>query len=216
MKILLITKNRALQELLTAKGFHTEHFLPKDITFDFYQNGVYDLLILDSPLKDAQATLERIRSCRSTLPIILLTSKADSTTRTAALNAGADYCLPTASDCSELIACINAILRRTGAKADTLHFGNTTLDAGTGLLSCGEKSVRLSSREFDVMRALFQSGETISSKESLLARVWGYNSGAVDNHVEVYIAFLRRRLEAIDSDITIVTQRRMGYYLKNL
>ena len=63
------------------------------------------------------------------------------------------------------------------------------------------------------MRALLQAGERITSKETLLARVWGYDSNAVDNHVEVYIAFLRRKLAAIGSGVTIETQRRMGYYL---
>ena len=64
------------------------------------------------------------------------------------------------------------------------------------------------------MRALLQGGERITSKETLLARVWGYESNAVDNHVEVYIAFLRRKLSSIGSDIRIETQRRMGYYLE--
>ena len=64
------------------------------------------------------------------------------------------------------------------------------------------------------MRALMQAGNRITSKESLLARVWGYDSNAVDNHVEVYIAFLRRKLASLGSDISIETQRRMGYYLE--
>ena len=95
-----------------------------------------------------------------------------------------------------------------------MRFGNTELDLSTCLLCCGDRSVRLSAREFDVMRALLQGGQRITSKESLLARVWGYESDAVDNHVEVYIAFLRRKLSSIGSDIRIETQRRMGYYLE--
>ena len=97
---------------------------------------------------------------------------------------------------------------------DALRFGNTELDLGTSILHCGENSVRLSAREFDLMRALLQAGDRITSKEMLLARVWGYDSNAVDNHVEVYIAFLRRKLISIGSDVTIETQRRMGYYLE--
>jgi DNA-binding response OmpR family regulator len=119
-------------------------------------------------------------------------------------------------DSRVLLACINALLRRQGGQVDVLRCGNTELDLGTSLLRCGERSVRLSAREFDVMRALLQAGGKIVSKETLLARVWGYDSNAVDNHVEVYIAFLRRKLVSIGSDITIETQRRMGYYIEQV
>ncbi len=82
------------------------------------------------------------------------------------------------------------------------------------MLVCGDKSVRLSAREFDVMRFLLQSKEQIIPKEVILARVWGYDSNAVENHVEVYVAFLRKKLQSIDSNIRICAIRRMGYHLE--
>ena len=97
---------------------------------------------------------------------------------------------------------------------DELTFGNTALDLGSGQLVCGEKAVRLSAREFDVMRLLMQSGSRILSKEQLLARVWGYESNAVENHVEVYVGFLRKKLRAIGSDVRISAIRRLGYHLE--
>ena len=112
------------------------------------------------------------------------------------------------------LACIHALLRRQGNQVDELKFGDTSLDLGSGLLVCGEKSVRLSAREFDVMRLLLQSGERILSKETILARVWGYDSNAVENHVEVYVGFLRKKLRVIGSNVRIEAIRRLGYHLE--
>ena len=82
------------------------------------------------------------------------------------------------------------------------------------MLVCGDNRVRLSAKEFDVMRFLLQSREQILSKEVILARVWGYDSNAVENHVEVYIGFLRKKLRGIGSNVTIVVARRLGYHLE--
>ena len=113
-----------------------------------------------------------------------------------------------------LLACINALLRRQGNQVDELAFGNTTLDLSATMLVCGQNSVRLSAREFDVMRFLLQSKERNLSKEVILARVWGFDSNAVENHVEVYVGFLRKKLAAIGSNVRIVAVRRLGYHLE--
>ena len=97
---------------------------------------------------------------------------------------------------------------------DQLVFGNTELDLATGILHCGGKSIRLSAKEFDIMRFLLQSGSRNLSKEVLLSRVWGFESNAVDNHVEVYVGFLRKKLRSIGSNIRIEAVRRLGYHLE--
>ena len=81
-------------------------------------------------------------------------------------------------------------------------------------LICGENSIRLSAREFEVMRLLMTGGEKHISKESLLTKVWGYDSNAVENHVEVYVGFLRKKLKSIGSNIHIESVRRLGYHLE--
>ena len=96
---------------------------------------------------------------------------------------------------------------------DLLRCGNTELDLSTGILRA-ETEVRLSAREFDVMRFLMQSGARNISKETLLQKVWGYDSNAVENHVEVYVGFLRKKLTAIGSDVKIEAVRRLGYHLE--
>lgn len=220
MKILLIEDEKMLSDslttLLTGKGFQVEAVYDGESGAEYAELGIYDLLILDvmMPGLNGYEVARRVRSKRCAVPILMLTAKSDILDRIEGLNAGADYYLTKPFDSRELLACINALLRRQGNQVDALRMGNTELDLGTGILHCGENSVRLSAREFDVMRALMQAGNRITSKESLLARVWGYDSNAVDNHVEVYIAFLRRKLSSLGSDISIETQRRMGYYLE--
>ena len=95
-------------------------------------------------------------------------------------------------------------------------FGNTSLDLDTCTLVCGGKSVRLSAREFDVMRFLLQAQDRILSKEMILARVWGYDSNAVENHVEVCVGFLRKQLSHRGEDRTGNRRRAEGSFLRLL
>ena len=94
------------------------------------------------------------------------------------------------------------------------RLGTPCLDLSTAVLSCGDRQIRLSAKEFDIMRLLFQSGVGNLSKEMILEKVWGYDSDAVENHVEVYIGFLRKKLLSIESDVRIESIRRMGYHLE--
>ena len=82
------------------------------------------------------------------------------------------------------------------------------------MLVCGESSIRLTAREFDVMRFLLQAQGRILSKEILLSRIWGYDSNAVENHVEVYVGFLRKKLARVGSNLRIEAIRRLGYHLE--
>lgn len=130
------------------------------------------------------------------------------------LNAGADYYLTKPFDNRELLACINALLRRQGTQFDALTYGNTCLDLTGCTLSAVGSTVRLSSKEFDVMRLLMQAEGRSVRKETILTRVWGFDSNAGDNNVEVYIGFLRKKLRAIGSDLTIEVIRLLGYHLE--
>ena len=144
----------------------------------------------------------------------MLTARSGLEDRIQGLNAGADYYLTKPFDTRELLACINALLRRQGGQVDELTLGNTALELGSCTLVCGAQSVRLSAKEFDVMRFLLQARDSISPKETILAKVWGYDSNAVENHVEVYVGFLRKKLHSIGSNIRIEAVRRLGYRLE--
>ena len=220
MKILIIEDEKlladSLKALLEKKGFTVECAYDGLSGMDYALLGIYDLLILDvmMPGMDGLQLAREVRSRRCSTPILMLTARSDLEDRIAGLNAGADYYLTKPFDSRELLACIHALLRRQGDQVDELVYGNTTLDLSTSLLRCGEKSVRLSEREFDVMRFLIQSGEKNLSKEVLLVRVWGFDSNATENHVEVYVGFLRKKLRSIGSDVRIESLRRQGYHLE--
>ena len=144
----------------------------------------------------------------------MLTAKSSLEDRIEGLNAGADYYLTKPFDTRELLACIGALLRRQGTEVNELSFGNTALDLASCTLLCRDKQIRLSAREFDVMRYLLQMKGQNASKEAILAKVWGFDSNAVENHVEVYVGFLRKKLKNIGSNVRIESARRLGYHLE--
>ena len=147
-------------------------------------------------------------------PILMLTARSELDDRVTGLNAGADYYLTKPFDTQELLACVNALLRRQGVHVDVLSFGNTVLDLASATLVCGAERIRLSSREFEIMRLLLRAEGNNISKETILTKVWGYDSDAVENHVEVYIGFLRKKLANIGSNVRIEAIRRLGYHLE--
>lgn len=220
MKILIIEDEKLLadsiQTFLQARGFQVEAVYDGETGAQYAELDIYDLLILDvmMPGLNGLQVARQVRSKRCAVPILMLSAKSDLEDRIAGLNAGADYYLTKPFDTRELLACINALLRRQGDQVDTLVYGNTSLELGSGTLLCGEKRIRLSAKEFDVMRHLLQAGANNISKEVLLARVWGYDSNAVENHVEVYVAFLRKKLASIGSNVRIEAIRKLGYHLE--
>ena len=220
MKILIIEDEKlladSLKALLEKKGFDVECVYDGESGAEYAETGVYDLLILDvmMPKMDGFEVARSVRAKRCGTPILMLTARSGLEDRIRGLNAGADYYLTKPFDTRELLACVNALLRRQGGQVDELSLGNTALDLSSCTLICGENSVRLSAKEFDIMRFLLQSKDAVLSKEVILAKVWGYDSNAVENHVEVYVGFLRKKLAAIGSNVRIEAVRRLGYHLE--
>ena len=220
MKILIIEDEKlladSLKALLEKKGFDVECVYDGESGAEYAETGVYDLLILDvmMPKMDGFEVARSVRAKRCGTPILMLTARSGLEDRIRGLNAGADYYLTKPFDTRELLACVNALLRRQGGQVDELSLGNTALDLSSCTLICGENSVRLSAKEFDIMRFLLQSKDAVLSKEVILAKVWGYDSNAVENHVEVYVGFLRKKLAAIGSNVRIEAVRRLGYRLE--
>ncbi len=220
MNILIIEDDKplagSLRALLEDRGYQVENSYDGETGVQHALLGVYDLIILDVmlPVLDGWQAARRLRSERCAAPILMLTARDQLEDRVEGLNAGADYYLTKPFDTRELLACVGALLRRQGGQVDELRFGNTALDLDSCTLACGEKWVRLSAREFDVMRCLMQAKGRNLPKETILARVWGYDSNAVENHVEVYVGFLRKKLNSIGSNVRIEAVRRLGYHLE--
>ncbi|HOP73037.1 MAG TPA: response regulator transcription factor [Thermoclostridium caenicola] len=220
MKILVIEDETlladSLKSLLTKNGFEVDVAYDGETGKAYAELGIYDLLILDVmlPRLDGYEIARSVRARRLGTPILMLTAKSELEDRITGLNAGADYYLAKPFDTRELLACINALLRRQGAQVNEIRFGNTSLDISSAMLICGGNRIRLSAKEFEIMRFLLQAEGRIVPKESILAKVWGYDSDAVENHVEVYIGFLRKKLASIGSNIRIEAIRRLGYRLE--
>lgn len=220
MKILIVEDDvllaNSLKELLEGQSYQVDTVYDGEMGAEYALLGIYDLLILDvmTPKLDGFQVASQVRARHCGTPILMLTAKSQLDDRIQGLDAGADYYLTKPFDSRELLACIHALLRRQGAQVDELTFGNTALDLSTSMLVCRDKQIRLSAKEFDIMRYLLQSGEKNLPKETILARVWGYDSDAVENHVEVYVGFLRKKLRSIGSNVHIQAARRLGYHLE--
>lgn len=220
MKILIIEDDKllaeALQTLLEIKGFDVEVVYDGEDGTEYAETGIYDLLIMDvmMPKLNGYQMARQVRHRRVTTPILMLTAKSETQDRIEGLNAGADYYLTKPFDNMELLACINALLRRKGDQVDMLRYGNTTLDLTGYMLSTEKNSIRLSKKEFDVMRRLMQFQSRSIRKDVLLTQVWGYESNATENNVEAYVGFLRKKLKSIDSNLKIESIRLLGYHLE--
>ena len=220
MKILIIEDEKVLANsvrlMLESRGFEAEAVYDGESGEQYAMLNIYDLIILDImlPKQNGYQVAKHIRAAHTAVPILMLTAKSDIEDKVAGLNAGADYYLTKPFDARELLACVNALLRRQGSQVNELSFGNTRLDLESASLICEENSVRLSAREFEVMRILMVSGTNHVSKETLLTKVWGFDSNAVENHVEAYVSFLRKKLTSIGSDVRIEAVRRLGYHLE--
>ena len=220
MKILVIEDEKMLADsikaMLQRNGFQVECVYDGESGREYAELGIYDLLILDvmMPKMDGFEVTRQVRRARCNTPILMLTARSDVQDRIAGLNAGADYYLTKPFDSGELLASINALLRRQAGQVNEMVFGNTALDLETSTLLCDGKTVRLTAKEFDVMRLLLQSGKRNLSKSAIISYVWGLESNAVENHVEVYVAILRKRLASIGSNVKIVSIRGLGYHLE--
>ncbi len=208
-----------LADLLHRQGYTTDICHDGLTGLDNARSGIYDLVILDAMLPglDGFSLLQQLRSEGSPIPVLMLTARSDVSDRVRGLDSGADYYLTKPFDAQELLACVRLLLRRSGSENrtdDAILCGDLRLEPGSFLLSCGQRSVRLSRREYDLLELLMRNSKIILTKEQILLKVWGYDSDAEDNNAEVYISFLRRKLAHLHSTVKIKTIRLVGYCLE--
>ena len=145
----------------------------------------------------------------------MLTAREEIPDKIAGLDHGADDYMTKPFDIGELLARVRALTRRQGEViGEQLAAGDLVLDTPTRSLRCGEKSVRLGFKEFDVLRLLLAAPRAVIPKEDIISKVWGLESEAEDNNVEVYISFLRKKLAYLGSRVSIGTVRKVGYHLE--
>jgi len=221
MRILIVEDEIRLAGMLkdiVAEGNDLADIAYDGVTgLDNALSGIYDALVLDVMLPglDGFALLRQLRSQNISLPVLMLTARAEVGDRVKGLDLGADYYLTKPFANAEFAACLRAVLRRKGELIpETLCFGDLQLTTSLCELRREEAAVELSARELEMMRLLMINGENNLSKETLLLKIWGYDSGAEDNNVEAYISFLRKKLNLLDSQVSLVTVRRVGYHLE--
>lgn len=178
--------------------------------------GDYDAVILDImlPLMNGNEVVHELRRQGVATPVLLLTARTSTADKVEGLDSGADDYMTKPFEAPELLARLRALTRRRGeVLLDNVTFADVTLDLTTHDLSCGDSSVHLSGKEFEVMRILMSSPSRVVSKQDLLLRVWG-DTDASENSVEAYVSFLRKKLSHIGSKLQITTLRMLGYRLE--
>lgn len=220
MRILVVEDEKRLAdtlcELLSYHKYTVDVAYDGESGLDNALTGIYDAIVLDvmMPKKNGFLVVKELRAAGVNTPVLMLTAKSETGDKVTGLDSGADYYLTKPFETDELLACLRALLRRQDEiVTETLEFSGLVLNLSSCLLSYEEHSVRLSSKEFEMMRILLVNAGNVVPKETLLLKVWGYDSDAEDNHVEVYISFLRKKLSHIHCPVTIAAARRLGYYL---
>ena len=207
-----------LQDLLELNGYTADISHDGESGLDNALSGIYDVVLLDVmlPKLDGFTVLRRLRAAGNATPVLMLTARSELGDRVEGLDCGADYYLTKPFEPKELLACIRALTRRQPElrNTDVLEYGDLKLIKNSFTLSCGDRSLRLSRKEFDMMELLMLNRELVITKENLLLKIWGYESDAEDNNVEVYISFLRKKLEHLHSAVKIKTIRMVGYCLE--
>lgn len=222
MRILIVEDEQrlaeALAQILSKNKYTADISTDGESGLDNALSGIYDAIILDVMLPKVSGfdILRTLRVERITTPVMLLTAKDEISDKVTGLDLGADDYLTKPFSTEELLARLRALIRRKSDAVceNTLFFSDLSLNLDTFELLCKDKSVKLGLKEFDIMKLLLSYGSRIISKEMLIEKVWGYDSEAEYNNVEVYISFLRKKLAHIKSNVCIKTVRGVGYSLE--
>ena len=222
MRVLIIEDEvrlaSTLQDLLDMNGYTADVCHDGESGLDNALSGIYDVVLLDVmlPKMDGFTVLRNLRSAGNAVPVLMLTARSELSDRVEGLDCGADYYLTKPFEPKELLACIRALTRRQPElrSSDTVEFGDLKLDKSAFTLSCGNRQLRLSRKEFDMMELLMRNRDMVLTKETLLLKIWGYESDAEDNNVEVYVSFLRKKLDHLRAKVKIKTIRMVGYCLE--
>ena len=207
---------RGLKFLLEKNKYTVDVVHDGAAALDSFHYASYDVVVLDimMPKVNGLEVLRHIRKCRSGVPVLMLTAKAEVEDRVAGLEAGADDYLPKPFATKEFIARVKALSRRNAGYTDmVLSFGDVRLDCNRYELSCGEQTVRLNNKEFQVMELFMRNPRFVFSTAHLMDKIWGQDSEADVSVVWTYVGFLRKKLKELKADIEIRTARGAGYYL---
>ncbi len=222
MKLLLAEDTKDLNHVLTValqhSGYEVDAVLDGEAALQQLQTEAYDAAVLDimMPKMSGMEVLAKIRSDNNTVPVLLLTAKSGVDDRVAGLEAGADDYLVKPFAMKELLARVGAMTRRRKEYTeDKLIFGDLSLDADTFELHC-ENTIRLSVKEFELMQVLIRGRDRAQSTSYLLQQVWDSDEDASADTLWLYISYLRGKLRAVASNVTIEGERGGSFVLKKI
>lgn len=221
MRILIVEDEKALADAL-AEILKQNHY-SVDVVYrgpeglDYARSGIYDIILLDIMLPglDGLSILKALRKDNISTPVIMLTAKSEVQDIIAGLDAGSDDYLAKPFSTGELLARIRALSRRgSNYNGEILTFKDLYFDKGTMELSCGKNSIRLGLKEAQLMELLLINPRQVIPKSLMIEKIWGIDSDAEYNNIEVYISFLRQKLSSLDTNVQIKTIRGVGYQLE--
>ena len=224
MRILLAEDEQGLANglkyLLEKQKISVDVAFNGDDALDLLSVGSYDAAVLDimMPGKSGLEVLAEIRRKSSSLPVMMLTAKAEVEDKILGLEAGADDYLAKPFNTGEFIARVKALLRRSGSSYsdDSIRFGSITLNRDGYELSNGTKSVRLNNKEFQLTELFMLNPRRVYSTELLMDKIWGIDSKSNLDVVWTYIGALRKKFRELDADVEIKTVRGAGYMLEEI
>ena len=223
MRVLLVEDDKKLSaaicRLLEKERITADAVYDGNDGLDWALSSEYDAIILDVmlPGMDGFAVLRELRKEKVSTPVMMLTARTELEDRLTGLDSGADYYLGKPFESAELISCLHAITRRgTRAPIMELSYGNIALDPKDGKLKNRESgaAVKLGAKEYQLMELFLRNPGQILEKETIHERIWGLESDAEYNNLEVYVSFLRKKLGFLDADIRIRVTRGVGYSLE--
>ena len=219
MRLLLaedeLSLSRALVKIFERNNYSVDAVHNGEDALSYLSSDNYDCLILDimMPKKNGFEVLEALRSSGNSIPVLILTAKAEVEDKVRGLDSGANYYLTKPFETEELLAAVRAITRSTATLDTTVRFGNITLSRATFELSGPEGSVRLANKEFQMLNMLMSNPDHLISTERFMERIWGYDSDSEINVVWAYISYLRKKLSLLGANIEIKASRNAGYSL---
>ena len=221
MQVLVIDDEKRLaaalaQLIMEEKNLVDVVYNGKD-GLDYALSGIYDVIVLDVMLPEMNGfeIISELRRKKIKTPVIMLSALDSVNDKIKGLNAGADDYMTKPFAPEELLARIKALSRRHGEVVmNEIKFHDLTLNLSDYTLRCGDKSVRLGFKEFEVIKILMSNSKSIVLKEDLIRKVWGLDSDAEDNNVEAFISFLRKKIAFVKSGVVISTLRKVGYKLE--
>ncbi|MBQ1834073.1 MAG: response regulator transcription factor [Treponema sp.] len=222
MRILLVEDevrlSQALVEIFRKNRYGVDAVYDGKEGLKYARSGIYDVVILDImlPGMDGVSILRTLREEQNNVSVMILTAKDDIEDRVKGLDCGADDYVTKPFSTDELLARIRALSRRKGdMKSSTVSYGDLVLDKGScELQKVNGESIKLSLKEFQIIELLFDNPKQIIKKEVIIEKIWGGDSDAEYNNVEVYISFLRKKIEQLKVSVQIRTSRGIGYSLE--